>query len=133
MRRTLFPKERFPNGHPELAKSINHLGALHWAAGEYARAEPFLREALVICSALYPKERFPSGHPDLAASINNLAALHYPAGEYAKISLGAVLPNEGVSSVAVGDIKETKRIDDRSVGPSPKCSGIVQDSNPEPA
>src|SRR5260370_36526095 len=42
----LYPKEKYPQGHPYLASSLNNLGCLLRAQGEYARAEPFCREAL---------------------------------------------------------------------------------------
>jgi CHAT domain-containing protein len=80
--RKAYPREKRPNGHPDLAGSINSLGFLHWSAGEYAKAEPLFREALAMCRALYPKARFPDGHRDLALSINNLGALHEKTGEY---------------------------------------------------
>jgi CHAT domain-containing protein len=84
MYRALFPKERFPNGHPALATSISNLAALYQLSGEYAKAEPVCQEAVHLQRLLFPKERFPNGHPDLATSINNLASLYQSSGEYAK-------------------------------------------------
>jgi CHAT domain-containing protein len=82
--RALFPKSNYPDGHPFLARSLNNLGSLHQAAGEYGKAEPFFREALEMHRALFPKSKYPDGHPYLANSINNLGALHHYAGEYGK-------------------------------------------------
>ena len=73
MREGLYPKERYPQGHSDLASSINNLAALHRAQGKYAKAEPLYRRALEMYEGLYPKTRYPQGHPDLARSINNLA------------------------------------------------------------
>src|SRR5262249_46333507 len=84
MRRALFPKANYPNGHPDLATSINNLGMLHWAAGEYGKAEPLYREALEMYRALYPKARSLDGPPALARSLNTLGLLHHSAGEYGK-------------------------------------------------
>jgi hypothetical protein len=52
----VYPKEKFPNGHPRLAVSLNDLGSLLKDQGEYAKAEPFLRQALEMRQKLYPKE-----------------------------------------------------------------------------
>jgi CHAT domain-containing protein len=84
MYESLFPKDRFPQGHPDLAASINNLAALHQAQGEYSKAEPLFARALRMTEALYPKERYPQGHPDLANSLTNLAGLHQGQGEYGK-------------------------------------------------
>jgi CHAT domain-containing protein len=82
--RKAYPREKHPNGHPDLAQSLNNLGLLHLSAGEYARAEPLYREALAMYRALYPKERYPNGHAGLASSLNNLGSLHQTAGEYGR-------------------------------------------------
>jgi CHAT domain-containing protein len=79
MCRALYPKEQYPNGHPDLATSISNLALMHQAAEEYGKAEPLYREALAMYRALYPR-----GDPDFAATINNLALLHRDTGEYGK-------------------------------------------------
>jgi CHAT domain-containing protein/tetratricopeptide (TPR) repeat protein len=82
--RRLYPKERFPQGHPYLATSIDNLAILYQSAGQYARAEPLYKEALAMRRTLYPNERYPHGHADLALSLNNLAFLYQSAGEYGR-------------------------------------------------
>jgi CHAT domain-containing protein len=82
--RALYPKEKYPQGHPDLAVSLGNLGDLHRFGGEYAKAEPLLKEALAMFRAMYPKDRYPQGHAYLATSINNLGQLHRFGGEYAK-------------------------------------------------
>src|SRR5207245_315207 len=52
MDRRLYPSEHFPQGHPQLALSHNNLGDLLWRRGEYAQAEPFLRDALAMFQGL---------------------------------------------------------------------------------
>jgi tetratricopeptide (TPR) repeat protein len=84
MREALFPKEKYPDGHPELATSLDNLASLLKAQGEYGKAEPLYRRALEMRQALFPKESFPQGHPDLATSLNNLGAVLQDQGEYAK-------------------------------------------------
>jgi CHAT domain-containing protein len=74
--RAIYPKKDFPNGHGDLALSINILGTLYEAMGESTKAEPLHREALELYRSLYPKKDFPNGHADLAESINILASFY---------------------------------------------------------
>jgi CHAT domain-containing protein len=82
--RRLYPKEKYPQGHPDLANSLNNLAFVYQAAGEDGQAEPLYQEALTMTRALYPKDKYPHGHSDLARSLNNLALLHFYAGEYGR-------------------------------------------------
>jgi CHAT domain-containing protein len=84
MRRALYPRAPYPNGHPDLAGSLNNLALLYQDAGEYALAEPLYREALDMVRALFPKDKYPSRQLDLASSLNNLGFLHRSAREYGK-------------------------------------------------
>ena len=38
MRQSLYPKDRYPQGHPDLASSLNNLGGLLFAQGSYGEA-----------------------------------------------------------------------------------------------
>jgi tetratricopeptide (TPR) repeat protein len=78
----LYPPGKYADGHPHLASSLNNLGFLLQARGEYARAEPSYRDALAMNRALYPRGKYPDGHPYLAFSLNNLGALLMERGEY---------------------------------------------------
>jgi tetratricopeptide (TPR) repeat protein len=80
----VYPKDKYPNGHPDLAGSLNNLGLLLQAQGEYGKAEPLYRQALEMNQKLYPKDKFPDGHPDLAASLGWLGTLLQAEGEYGK-------------------------------------------------
>jgi CHAT domain-containing protein/Tfp pilus assembly protein PilF len=80
----LYPKERYPQGHPHLATSLDNLGVLLGKLGEYGRAMDYAQKALVMRQRLYPKERYPQGHPHLATSLNNLSLLQHSQGEYAQ-------------------------------------------------
>ncbi|MGQ0622818.1 MAG: tetratricopeptide repeat protein [Panacagrimonas sp.] len=69
-------KERGPD-HPNVATSLNNLGLLYDAQGQYALAEPLSRRSLSILEkALGPD------HPDVAQSLNTLAGLYHAQGQY---------------------------------------------------
>jgi len=80
----VYPRDKYPTGHPELAASLGWLGLLLQAQGEYAKAEPFYRQALEMNQTLYPKDKYPTGHPGLAECLNNLGSLLQAQGAYAK-------------------------------------------------
>jgi len=75
MRQALYTKERYPQGHPDLALGLNNLGFVLQTQGAYGEARGYLERALAMRQALYAKERYPQGHPDLASSLNNLGFL----------------------------------------------------------
>ncbi|HNJ43566.1 MAG TPA: tetratricopeptide repeat protein, partial [Acidobacteriota bacterium] len=62
-----------------LARSLTILGGLHFAAGEYARAEPCFERARVIC-----EQTFGVTHLETAGSLNNLAVLATEKGNFEK-------------------------------------------------
>jgi CHAT domain-containing protein/tetratricopeptide (TPR) repeat protein len=63
--------------HPEVATSLNNLGNVLNATGDYAAARPLHERALAIREkALGPD------HPDVATSLNNLAGLFWRAGDF---------------------------------------------------
>jgi tetratricopeptide (TPR) repeat protein len=82
--RRLYPADKYPDGHPNLAVGLNNLGVLLQARGEYGRAEPLLRDVLEMRRRLYPTGKYPDGHPNLAGSLSNLGALLHDRGEYGK-------------------------------------------------
>jgi CHAT domain-containing protein/Tfp pilus assembly protein PilF len=71
----LYPKERYPEGHPDLAQSLNNLGFLLTKRGRLEEAQPYFERALAMRQRLFPEGRFPRGHPDLAGSLTNLGFL----------------------------------------------------------
>jgi CHAT domain-containing protein/tetratricopeptide (TPR) repeat protein len=83
IRRRLYPPDRYPNGHADLAKSLNNLAYVHRAMGDLARAEAGFREALEVRRKLYPPTRYPDGHPDLAQALNALGVLLTDRGDLA--------------------------------------------------
>jgi CHAT domain-containing protein/tetratricopeptide (TPR) repeat protein len=82
MTQRLYPKERYPDGHPDLALGLNNLGGVLSDQGDYAGALEQYRLALKMRQRLYPKERYPNGHPLLAQSLNNLGSVLKEQGEY---------------------------------------------------
>ena len=45
-RRKLYPPERYKDGHPDLANSLNNLAILYRDQGKLAVAEPLFQDAL---------------------------------------------------------------------------------------
>ena len=84
MRKKLYPADKYPNGHPNLARSLNNMGFLLEDQGDYGRTKPFYRDALVMLKKLYPADKYPNGHPDLASSFSNLGGLLLKRGEYGR-------------------------------------------------
>ncbi len=82
MKEALYPKDRYPKGHPDLATSLNNLGHLLATQGDYGGARGYLDRALAMCESLYPTDRYPQGHPELARSLHNLGALLQDQGDY---------------------------------------------------
>jgi tetratricopeptide (TPR) repeat protein len=82
--RQLYPKNSYPQGHPDLATSLNNVGFLLQAQGEYTQALGYCHQALEMLQQLYPKAKYPQGHPHLATRLHNLGFLLEAQGEYAK-------------------------------------------------
>ncbi len=82
--RALYPRSEFPNGHPELAASIQNVGLMHLLAEEFADAEPLLWEALRMNRALFPREKYPQGHLHLAANVLWLGQLYGNLADYSR-------------------------------------------------
>jgi CHAT domain-containing protein/tetratricopeptide (TPR) repeat protein len=82
IRERLYPKSKYPDGHPKLAESLNAMGFLLRVQGAYAEARGYFERALAMNQALYPKERYPQGHTELAQILNNLGTLLQDQGAY---------------------------------------------------
>ena len=68
----LYPKDKYSNGHPNLAISLTNLGQLLYVIGSYAQAQGYVECALAMYEKLYPLDKYPDGHPDLAHILNSL-------------------------------------------------------------
>jgi CHAT domain-containing protein len=75
MYKTLYPSDKFPAGHADLATSLNNMGFLLEALGRLEAALEHHQQALIMLKKLYPPDKFPAGHPDLATSLNNMGFL----------------------------------------------------------
>lgn len=64
---------------PRLATSLNNLGAVHEALGEYEQAELRYRNSLTMIETLQGPE-----HPDVVMGLNNLASLYFSQKAFAK-------------------------------------------------
>ncbi|WP_218143778.1 tetratricopeptide repeat protein, partial [Desulfomicrobium apsheronum] len=65
--------------HPDVARSLYHLGLLYKTQRDYSQAEPFYKRSLAIREkALGPD------HPDVVTSLNSLAVLYDNQGDYAQ-------------------------------------------------
>jgi CHAT domain-containing protein/tetratricopeptide (TPR) repeat protein len=74
--RRLYPKAEFPDGHIDLATSMNNLADLHRDKSDLAAAEPLFRDALEMRRRL-----FTGDHANTALGLNNLATLYLAQGK----------------------------------------------------
>lgn len=65
--------------HPTIADSLNSIGLLYYAQGNYLDAESMLRDALSMREQIYGTNN-PPLHPSLAQSLNNLASVLHATG-----------------------------------------------------
>jgi CHAT domain-containing protein/tetratricopeptide (TPR) repeat protein len=84
IREALYPKDRYPRGHADLADSLNNVGESLRAQGLFVNARGYLERALSMKQSLYPKDRYPQGQPDLAMGLSNLGHLLQDLGAYAE-------------------------------------------------
>jgi tetratricopeptide (TPR) repeat protein len=82
--RKLYPAKAYPRGHTDLARGLDHLGAVLLEQGELGQAGPYLHKALAMREKLYPSRSHPRGHPDIARSLTNVGGLLRARGELAR-------------------------------------------------
>src|SRR5262245_5512427 len=78
--RQLYPAEKFPDGHVDLARCLQDLGYHYSLRGQPERALPHFREALVMRRKLYPPEQFPDGNFRVANTLQNLGMTLFALG-----------------------------------------------------
>ena len=61
MKEALYPKDKYPQGHTDLALTLTGLGALLNAQGEPGEARGYYERALAMYQALYPRDKYPAG------------------------------------------------------------------------
>ena len=79
MARRLYTRAAFPNGHGNLATTLNNVAFLYQIQGRYTDAEPLYREALAT-NQLF----FKGDHPVVALSLNSLGRVCMAQGKYAE-------------------------------------------------
>ena len=84
MRKALYPRDRYPQGHPLLAQGFNNLGYLLQAQGNYEAAREHFERAVAMLRALYPEAQYPQGHAYLAIGLNSMGQLLHAAGRDAE-------------------------------------------------
>ena len=76
----LYPKARFPLGHPVLAARLSEMGALLTDLSEFDAAVEYGRRGREMSERLYPKEQYPQGHPALAQALYNMGLIDVSRG-----------------------------------------------------
>ena len=79
---SLYPREKFPQGHFRVAQSLTNLAYALRRQGPTEVVRRYLERATAMNEALYPEARFPKGHPDLATSLNDLGNLLGDQGDF---------------------------------------------------
>jgi CHAT domain-containing protein/tetratricopeptide (TPR) repeat protein len=76
--RQLYSKEEYPDGHANIAISLDNLALSHKNQGDYAIAESLYKESFEMLRRLVKGD-----HIDVAANLNNMAMLFMDQGKFA--------------------------------------------------
>ncbi|MFV2065993.1 MAG: tetratricopeptide repeat protein, partial [Pirellulales bacterium] len=152
-RRKLYPSEKFPNGHPDIASSLNNLATLLLDNGNPAAALDFYQQHLKMIEGFYPRDKFLPGHPDLANALTNIGQTHGELGNHTAARrsveralemwralypeghpdiprthdvLGALLEQQGQLAVALQHYTEAYQIRERLFPPDDYPNGHVE-------
>src|SRR5262249_31315232 len=79
----LYPKEHYPQGHPHLATSLNNLGFVLKAQGEYAQALGYYQRGLEMAESLLDVFL---GAVSESEALNRLAALPFSRDGYLTVA-----------------------------------------------
>lgn len=72
-----FAKEKYGEGHPDVATSYNNIGGVYDSQGDYAKALENYERSLKIRLGIFGED-----HPDVATSFNNIGAIYNSQGDY---------------------------------------------------
>jgi CHAT domain-containing protein/Tfp pilus assembly protein PilF len=75
-----YPPERFKNGDPALALSLDKVGACLQEMGQLSKALSYCEKALAMYRTLYPEADYPDGRPELAYCLTNMGLMLKEAG-----------------------------------------------------
>lgn len=81
IRQKLYPETKYPDGHTELATSLNNLGVVLQAMGQAEQALRYFQPGLLMTQRLFPDSKYPEGHADLATSLNNMGGVYQALGQ----------------------------------------------------
>jgi non-specific serine/threonine protein kinase/serine/threonine-protein kinase len=76
-KRAIAIDQRAPDSSAALARDLGGLGIVYWAQGDFAKAEPIMRQSLSMREKVLGPE-----HPDLAAHLNNLGGVYWSQKRY---------------------------------------------------
>ena len=82
MHQALYPKEQYPQGHPDLATSLNNLGALLQAQGEYGEARGYSSGRWRCARPSTPRTGIRRDTPTWPTSLNSLGFVLQAQGAY---------------------------------------------------
>jgi tetratricopeptide (TPR) repeat protein len=97
--------KRFDPDDPRVAATLNHLGLVYHAQGQYARAKPYYEQALNRW-----ERAFGSDHADVASALHNLADIYLEEGAFEQaeayywrsLAIGERVLGRGHPELAVG-------------------------------
>ena len=75
MFQSLYPENRYPKGHNELAAGLNNMGFVLTGLGSYVEARAYYERTIAMNESVYSRDRYPQGHPNLAMSLNNMGVV----------------------------------------------------------
>src|SRR5438270_240452 len=81
MRLKLYPASKYPDGHPDLANTLNNVSYVLHVHGALPISFFFCQQSLEMNRTLYPASKYPNGHPDLATSLANLGFVLQDMGQ----------------------------------------------------
>ena len=85
MREKLYPVSKFPDGHPELAHSLNDMGLMLHAMGDYSKSLDYHKRSLLMRRKLLSSLEIPKWAPRFGREPGgNLSGVLVSMKEYAK-------------------------------------------------
>jgi CHAT domain-containing protein len=79
--RRLYPEDKYPDGHAELAACMNNVAAMLQTMGQPSAALPYYEQSLAMARKLYSAAQFPDGHAALAISLNRMGLVLEAIGQ----------------------------------------------------
>jgi tetratricopeptide (TPR) repeat protein len=101
MYQTLYPKERFKDGHPDLAVSLNNMGTVLRSLGESGKALTYHEQALAMYQKLSRRE---SGQSSEARALTYRERQPFTRDAYISLSVASSTTNYGSLWHSRGDI-----------------------------